>query len=37
MNMQANILVLCNINTEYVGGLGGVYQIFGYTTEDILS
>ena len=28
MIMQANILVLSNINTEYVEGLGGVYQTF---------
>jgi len=37
MTMQANILVLHNTNTEYVEGLGGVYQNFGYITEDILS
>jgi hypothetical protein len=36
MIIQANILVLCNTNTEYADRLGGVYQILGYNTEDIL-
>jgi len=28
MTTKANIFVLCNINTEYVEGQGGVYQTF---------